>query len=64
MDNRGHYKKLAEGVMESAWDIQDAIDGTNNHFTQDDMVGLTELKKQCELFIKCYNDYVTETKAQ
>lgn len=50
--------------MESAWDIQDAIDGTNNHFTQDNMVGLTELKKQCEFFIKCYNDYVTETKAQ
>jgi hypothetical protein len=64
MDNREHYEKLAECVMESAWDIQDAIDGTNNHFTQDNMVGLTELKKQCEFFIKCYNDYVTETKAQ
>lgn len=50
--------------MESAWDIQDAINGDNNHFSQDDMVGLTKLKKQCELFIKCFNDYVTETKAQ
>ena len=64
MDNREHYEKLAECVMESAWDIQDAINGDNNHFSQDDMVGLTKLKKQCELFIKCFNDYVTETKAQ
>lgn len=64
MSKSKHYKELAVEVMETAWDIQDAIDGTNNHFNKDEMIGLKHLKEQCELFIRCYNDYVTETKAQ
>ena len=50
------YKEIAEELQEVTWDIEDAR-YTDTFFSNDRMVELENLYKQCSAFIAEYNSY-------
>ena len=50
------YKEIADDLREVTWDIED-VRYTDTFFSDDRMVELENLYKQCSAFIAEYNSY-------
>lgn len=57
MDYTKNYNELADEIMEATWDIQDVMEGRND-FNESTVAALKNIKKQCEFFIRIYDENI------
>lgn len=56
MDCTSTYKDYSNSVLETTFDIQDALDGSNNMFSESEYKVLQEMRDRCQKFIEEFGE--------
>lgn len=59
MDCTETYNEYAISVLETAFDVEDVIEGVSNDFIETEVDALKKMKTYCERFISAFDEYTS-----